>query len=220
MKIPVCTFLLFLALLLFHPIRGSAGNFDRISKCKELEYGIAQEDLVKIFGEPLTTTNHLHSYWAYFQSNSASAGHIKALVDDHSGLIVFLQCDEDGQPSWDKRTPYQKSPPDFSKKPELVSQVGSWEYRVHYLKKGTKDEGFIGQIYRDGKPYNPPRPAGAPFSPVDTPLGKLQLVAESETLDRPNFIGGWQYTDRTKWPFTTDAARRQFFKGATPAVSR
>ena len=221
MKKPIVySFLLFLGLQLFSSAGVGAETFDRISKCKKLEYGIAIEDLVKIFGEPLTTTSHPHSYWAYFRSNIASAGNIKASVDDHSGLILFLQCDEDGQPSWDKRTPYQKNPPDFSKTPELVSQVGSWEYRVHYLKKGTTDEGFIGQIYRDGKPYNPPRPEDASFAPVDTPLGQLQLVAESETLDRPNFIGGWQYTDRTKWPFTNDAARRQFFKNTAPAVSR
>jgi len=220
MKILVYTLLVSLAVLLFHPIQGAAGNIDSISKCKKLEYGIAIEDFVKIFGAPLTTTSHLHSYWAYFRSNIASAGNIKALVDDHSGLILFLQCAEDGEPSWDKRTPYQKNPPDFSKIPELISQVGNWEYRVHYLKKGTKDEGFIGEIYRDGKPYNPPRPEDAPFAPVDTPLGQLQLVAESETLDKSNFIGGWQYRDKTKWPFTNDDARRQFFKRTAPAVSR
>jgi hypothetical protein len=186
---------------------------DKIAKCNSMRFGITTEEMHAVFGEPMTAQSHLHSYWLSFRSNPGAAGDIKALADDHSEKIIFLQCQEDSAPVWDNRTPYQKEPPDFSKEPVLIKRVGNWEYRVHYLKRGTPDEGIIGVIYRDGKPFNPPRPESAhPFDPVETPLGRLRPVPESEDLDRPNFIGGWQYVDKPMWPFTSRAAKQKFAK--------
>jgi hypothetical protein len=71
----------------------------KICICRELKPGITSTEINAIFGEPFCKEEIDGEIWLSYQSDEYASVPIRARIDQKTGIILELICDE-GAPEW------------------------------------------------------------------------------------------------------------------------
>ena len=71
-----------------------------LKTCSTIKPGASLAELKAVLGEPVDQSTFRGATWLHFQTASIAAGPIRAAVQESTGNVVTLRCNEDGPDTW------------------------------------------------------------------------------------------------------------------------